>query len=89
MPKIVGTNIAKLELEFKKCHTLSAAAIKKMFPKASVPSMVWQLQYRKGMVFERVYDGTKIAHYVYQPQKRGVVINGSKRIWEEQHPEHK
>ena len=82
MPKVTGTNLEKLQHEFMRLKTLSPRSIKEMFPTASPSAMVWQLQYRKGMVFEMTKEGRKIVAYTYKPECTGVIINGSKRLWE-------
>lgn len=83
MPKITGTNIEKLAAEFKAKKKLTTKAIQAMFPRANVASMVWQLQYRKGLTFTKIAEGNKIVAYQYIPGVTGIIINGSKRLWEE------
>ena len=83
MPKITGTNLEKLEKTFRKKGKLTVKQIKSMFPNANPLSMVWQLKYRKGLVFNQINEERKVIGYEFVPCMRGPTFQGSKREFEE------
>jgi hypothetical protein len=85
MPKLTGTKIEKLEREFKKRLRMTPKDIQKLFPKSQAAAMVWHLQHKKGMTINKTIESNKITSYTYDPDTPGVVINGSKRLWDMEH----
>lgn len=85
MPKITGTNIESAIKKFRETNTLTADELKLAFPSSNIAALVWHLQWRHGMVFTRQKGPrNKIIAYTYHPKKRGKIINGSKRIHDQQ-----
>ena len=84
MPKIHDTNTGHLEEMFKAKKTLKPEEIQSRFPKASHSAMVWYLRYKRGMKIEVKKDGVKTIKYTYDPSITVPIINGSKKIYDEQ-----
>jgi hypothetical protein len=82
MPKVKNTNLDLLAQKFKDQKTISARAISKMFPNTLPASMVWQLQWRRGMLFEKKIKGKKIVSFTYIAGAKGPKVAGSKKLWE-------